>query len=236
MGGVHGYCFANGTADSHASGDAVCGTAVFSLMCSSAAQIQAVVEGSATTVAGNDDSFYSFVDGNRTAAHTVHAGYHVGAWRTSGSIFAQPMMLSAGAHTITLAEREDGTRVHSIMLTQGQASCRFVQPLTQAPTTSMLRTMAPVGGIPSHLPHDSGGTNHASVKTAVAGVVIVLLVGCVATFLYRTNRLPCTKRTAPTFQRLDNSTEGVELDTVTRTSGAIDEGDDDDDDTMLDIN
>jgi hypothetical protein len=122
FGNADGFCYANGTTGNPgSSGDAVCGTAVFYLQCSAPTQIQAVVVGSASTVAGNDDSFYSYVDGNRSLAQTVHAAYRVGAWSDSTVIFPSgSVAVTKGPHTITIAEREDGTRIRSIRLTQGQ--------------------------------------------------------------------------------------------------------------------
>lgn len=58
---------------------------------------QATVMAQATSRAGNDDSFYSYMDGNRGAARMVHSQSHVGAFSSSPSIFAVAMSVTAGA-------------------------------------------------------------------------------------------------------------------------------------------
>jgi hypothetical protein len=54
--------------------------------------------------------------------------YVVGSFQPSRQIFQSPVSLSAGDHVINIAEREDGTRVQSLTLTQGMNTCRFVAP------------------------------------------------------------------------------------------------------------
>ena len=50
------------------------------------------------------------------------------SFQPSRQIFQNPIPLSQGAHVINIAEREDGTRVQSLTLTQGMNTCRFVPP------------------------------------------------------------------------------------------------------------
>eukprot|EP00036_Acanthoecidae_sp_10tr_P014836 CAMPEP_0206296706 /NCGR_PEP_ID=MMETSP0106_2-20121207/5804_1 /ASSEMBLY_ACC=CAM_ASM_000206 /TAXON_ID=81532 /ORGANISM="Acanthoeca-like sp., Strain 10tr" /LENGTH=943 /DNA_ID=CAMNT_0053727367 /DNA_START=100 /DNA_END=2932 /DNA_ORIENTATION=- len=249
--GYRGYCFANGTASGQSSGDAVCGAAVFSIVCSAAAVIQATVNGSATLVAWHDDSFYVFVDGNRSAARTVHAGYRVGSWRTSPGIFAGGgVQLSPGAHTITLAEREDGTRIHSISLTSGQQACRFVMPPSTAPTIPVTAAPNP-GGVSAPTAAVTGGRGGRggglSTTTDIIVIAVIVLGAGMFFYLFRTNRATCFggQGSSHRFHRLHDD---IELEDVTNdddgnqsevtddiASNANSGNDEDDDDVLLHV-
>lgn len=143
----HFFCQANGTAFENASRP--CGEAVFRIFCSKPAFVMIFGEGQSSAAAGpagNDDSFWSFFDGNRAATFMVSTGISVLApnWGT-GAFLAGPTYLSVGPHTFSVAEREDGSRFRRLGLTSGYSDCQFGLPSASVSTqvstaVSALRT------------------------------------------------------------------------------------------------
>eukprot|EP00037_Helgoeca_nana_P019601 m.191660 g.191660 ORF g.191660 m.191660 type:complete len:364 (-) comp24933_c0_seq2:834-1925(-) len=107
-----------------------CGTATFQIYCSGTTYVNFVGEGQASVRAGNDDSFWTYLDGVESVNRVTYVatGFRLQPAWTYRLLRPSPTLFRQGTHTITLAEREDGTRMRRVGISMGYPVCQFGAP------------------------------------------------------------------------------------------------------------
>ena len=81
------------------------------------------------------DSWWTYLDDNIRSARLI-TGFRLAPTWTYRQLLAGPTMVSAGSHTITLAEREDATMARHIELSMGNPDCQFGAPPQESNVTA----------------------------------------------------------------------------------------------------
>eukprot|EP00036_Acanthoecidae_sp_10tr_P007725 CAMPEP_0182921304 /NCGR_PEP_ID=MMETSP0105_2-20130417/4063_1 /TAXON_ID=81532 ORGANISM="Acanthoeca-like sp., Strain 10tr" /NCGR_SAMPLE_ID=MMETSP0105_2 /ASSEMBLY_ACC=CAM_ASM_000205 /LENGTH=336 /DNA_ID=CAMNT_0025058811 /DNA_START=30 /DNA_END=1040 /DNA_ORIENTATION=- len=130
-GGLHSGCSPNGVPNQAGVRTRGCGHATFRVYCERASYVRFSGEVQSGPGGGTDDSFWVYLDGLTRPYYYVRGVPRIPTWSTT-TLQGGTQLWQAGAHSVHVVEREDGTRFRRIWMTSGYPDCSFGVPPTTA--------------------------------------------------------------------------------------------------------